>query len=302
MADKAGNIEEILKGLPYGKDSSLNPILRADFVKNSDYFSGLGLTVKERYIYDNYPHVSKLDYLQFNNLYNTGFFSDYFERQYKTLETLYKLRPGNFPKPVSLVVNDSDRKVGYVYAPLGIDEARNYVPTAVSLHDYLADYKELDERLVIEKIRRVGSLEDLFRKEDLDRFIFKKGVKKLSRNEKYVREYKIRMEVYGERKRELENIRNQINESIDYISTNGFNHNNLRLDNVMIYHTVDKKVKVGFVDPLNEPDLKSKFFGSDKYRLIFINARIRFSEAINSALIRKYADKYKAMSIGLNLK
>ena len=86
MAKKLSSIEKLLKSLPYKNDIDGNPTLKKEFVKNSNYFNDSGLLVNERYATDTFPNIKSREYLQFNNLYNTGFFDDYFARAKKKKE------------------------------------------------------------------------------------------------------------------------------------------------------------------------------------------------------------------------
>lgn len=302
MAKKSSEIERLLKSLPYKIDADGNPTLKREFVRSSDYFSGFGLSVNERYVGDSFPKVKSREYLQFNNLYNTGFFDSYFARQYKLLNDLYNARPENFPKPVALIVNDSAKKVGYITMFFDGSEIRGYIPKIVSLRDYLNDYRTWDEKLITEKMSRVTSLLDLIPLNELNNFILKKGVKRLSYGERYLKEYTARIEVYKKRVEELKDIKKQINETMLYINKNGLSHNNLYLENIIIYWDENKKVKVGFINPINKQDMKSYFFASDQHRIKSINHSIKWAEFKQSMLINKYSEKYKSIYPGFRIR
>lgn len=302
MSKKLSEIEKLLKGLPYKNDSDGNPTLKKEFVRNSDYFNDAGLIVNERYATDKYPKVKSLEYIQFNNLYNTGFFDDYFARQYKLLNDLYNARPENFPKPVALIVDDSAKRVGYVHQPFNGEELRSYIPRMVSLRDYIDNCNIWDEKLVAEKIRRLTSLQDLISRDELNNFILKKGIKRLAFGEKYLKEYRIRIDTYNKRKDELEDIKKQINDAVSYVNQNGLSHNNLYLDNIIIYWNENMEVKVGFINPINKQDVKSPFFSSDQHRIKSINHSIKWAEFKQKALINKYNEKYRALYPGFRIK
>ncbi|MEM0142572.1 MAG: hypothetical protein QXL94_01260 [Candidatus Parvarchaeum sp.] len=301
MSKKVSDIEKLLKTLPYKTDQDGNPTLKKEFVKNSNYFKDFDLTVKERYIADRFPKVKSVDYLQFNNLYNTGFFDDYFARQYKLLSDLYGIKPENFPKPVALIVNDSAKRVGYIHKSFDGNEVRSYIPRSVSLREYLDNYREWDEKFVSESIGRVTSLQDLIPRDELNDFILKKGVKRLAYGERYLKEYKTRIDIYKKRLEELEDIKKQINNVIDDINKHGLSHNNLYLDNVIIYWGEDRKAKVGFINPVNNQDTKQSFFSSDKHRTKAVNRSIKWAELKQKMLIEKYNEKYKSIYPGFRL-
>jgi hypothetical protein len=292
MAKKLSSIEKLLKSLPYKNDIDGNPTLKKEFVKNSNYFNDSGLLVNERYATDTFPNIKSREYLQFNNLYNTGFFDDYFARQYKLLNNLYASRPDNFSKPVALIIDDSNKRVGYITAPFSGSEVRNYIPRSVSLEEYLKNYKDWDEKLISEEISKVTSLQDLIPKNELKDFILKKGIKKLAYGEKYLKEYKVRIDVYKARIEELNEIKKQINETIKDVNEKGLSHNNLYLENIVIYWDENKKVKVGFINPINSQDIKSHFFASDERRIKSINRSIKWAELKNKMLINNYTEKY----------
>jgi len=298
MTKKSSDIEKLLKSLPYKNDADGNPTLKREFVRNSNYFSDFNLSVNERYIADRFPGVKSSEYLQFNNLYNTGFFDDYFSRQYKLLNELYTARPDNFPKPVALIVDDSAKRVGYISMYFDGSEVRSYIPKAVSLQDYLKDYKDWDEKLIAENISRVTSLQDLIPRDELNNFIMKRGVKRLADGERYLKEYQARIDVYRKRIEELKDIKKQINDTINYINQNGLSHNNLYLENIIVYWDENKKAKVGLINPINKQDVKSQFFASDEHRIKSINRSIKWSEFKQSRLINKYSEKYKAIYPG----
>ncbi|MCL4376480.1 hypothetical protein M1558_03240, partial [Candidatus Parvarchaeota archaeon] len=302
MAKKSSEIEKLLKSLPYKNDANGNPTLKREFVKNSDYFSDLGLLVNERYVTDTFPNIKSREYLQFNNLYNTGFFDDYFARQYKLLNDFYAARPENFPKPVALIVDDSNRRVGYITTPFGGNEVRNYIPRSVSLQEYLDNYKHWDEKLISEKMNRVTSLQDLIPRDELNNFILKKGIKRLANGERYLKEYRARIDVYKARVEELNDIKKQINETVKYVNQNGLSHNNLYLENIVIYWDENKKVKVGFINPINKQDIKSYFFASDEHRVKSVNHSIKWAEFKNKMLINKYTEKYKSLYPGFRIR
>ncbi|MCW1295366.1 MAG: hypothetical protein OH338_04405 [Candidatus Parvarchaeota archaeon] len=302
MTKKSSDIEKLLKSLPYKSDADGNPTLKKEFVRNSNYFSDFGLAVNERYIADTFPKVKSREYLQFNNLYNTGFFDDYFARQYKLLNDLYTVKPDNFPKPVALIVDDSAKRVGYITMPFDGNEKRNYIPKAVSLQDYLDNYRSWDEKLIAEKISRVTSLQDLIPRDELNNFILKKGIKRLSYGERYLKEYAARIDVYKNRMEELKDIKKQINDTVKYINQNGLSHNNLYLENIIIYWDENKKAKVGFLNPINKQDVKSYFFASDEHRVKSINRSIKWAEFKQNMLINKYTEKYKSLYPGFRIR
>jgi len=288
--------------LPYKNDADGNPTLKREFVKNSNYLSDFGILVDERYLLDKFPKVSSREYLQFNNLYNIGFFDGYFGRQYKLLKDLYTARPDNFPKPIALIVDDSNRRVGYLTTSFGSNEVRAYIPRSVSLEDYLSNYKHWDEKLISEKMGSVTSLQDLIPENELNNFILKKGIKKLANGEKYLKEYKARIDVYKARMEELNEIKNQINDIVNYVNKNGLSHNNLYLENIVIYWDGNKEVKVGFINPINKQDIRSQFFSSDKHRVKLINHSISWAEFKTKVLINKYVEKYRSIYPGFKIK
>lgn len=302
MAKKSSDIEKLLKSLPYKSDADGNPTLKREFVKSSNYFNDSGLSVNERYVADSFPKVKSREYLQFNNLYNTGFFDDYFARQYKLLNDLYTAKPENFPKPVALIVDDSSRRVGYINTSFDGGEVRSYIPKAVSLQDYLNNYKDWDEKLIAESISRVTSLQDLIPRDELNKFILKKGIRRLAYGERYLKEYQARIDVYKKRMEELKDIKNQINETVNYINQNGLSHNNLYVENITVYWDENKKAKIGFINPINKQDVKSHFFASDEHRVKSINRSIKLAEFKQGMLINKYTEKYKSLYPGFRIR
>ena len=290
MSKKLTKIEDLLKDLNYTKDSEGNLILNSESVKNID-FNERGLVINERYSIDSYPNIRSKDYLQFNNLYNTGFFDGYFSRQYHLLKDLYGLRPDNFPKPVALITDDSNRKTGYLYESFNGNEVRPDLPKLVSLQDYIINYQNWDEKLVSDKLRRVTSLQDLIPREELNKFILKHGITKLADGEKFMKEYSARIDVYKKRKEELGKVRNQINETLQYINKQGLSHNNLYFDNIIIYWNEQRDVKVGFINQINKQDVNPNY-PSDQKRIKNINRGILLEEKREQSLIDRYKRKY----------
>ncbi len=294
MVNKLSDLEKVLKNLPYKKDADGNPALKYNTVKNLDYFRGLDLNVEERHISDKYPNISQKDYLQLNNLYKDGFFDRYFARQYELLTKLYSLKPENFPKPISVILNDSNKRVGYVYQPLYGKEVKSYMPTSISLRDYLKDYNEWDKKIIAEELRRVTSLEDLIPHDELEKFILKKGISEISSIEKDIKEYGTRIKVYQKRKDEIDTIRKKINNTIKDINSKGLRHNNLNLDNVMIYRDDNKNVEVEFLNPVNNDDFNGSLFDSDKHKLNAINRHLKWAGLKLNISINGYKNKYKS--------
>ena len=302
MAKKLSDIEKVLSGLPYKHDKEGNPTLSRDLVKAAGYFEDLGLSVNERHFKDAYPKVNAAEYNQFNNLYNTGFFDGYFLRQYKLISELYSLKPENFPKPIALLVDDAGRKTGYVTASFDGREFKNYAPRMTTLRDYLNHYGDWDERLISEKMGRVTSLQDLIPKDELDSFIAKNGVKKLAMEEAHLKEYFSRKEVYEKRKAELADLRKQIISVISEVNSNNLYHDNLNLDNIIIYRNDKREVKIGIIHPINQQDAKHSFLSSDAHRVKSISRHLRYAEFSQSMLINKYTEKYRSVYPGFKSK
>lgn len=301
MGKESSYIEKLIKDLPYKKDKDGNPAIKYDFVKSSDYFDGTGLKIVERHFKDKYPKTKGSEYNGFNNLYYTGFFDDYFSRQYKTLSDLYNLRPDNFNKPVSLIIDDSNNRKGYVYKDFDGTIKRDYIPKEMTLREYLKSYNDWDEKLIAEKLSRVRSLQDIIDRNGLNNFIAKKGVKRLSKYEAQLNEYSIRKDVYKQRLEELTRIDEKINETLNSLLSNKLSHNNISLDNIIIYWNNKKEVEVGFINHLNSMDAKNSFLSSDKHRVKSASRAIHLSEFKVKMRINKYSEKYKSIYPGFRL-
>jgi hypothetical protein len=190
---------------------------------------------------------------------------------------------------VALIADNSGKKTGYVYKSFDGKELRADFPKLVSLKDYIINYQNWDEKLVIDKLRRVTYLQDLIPKEELNKLILRQGLTKLADGEKFIKEYLVRIDIHKKRKEELSNIRNQINETLQYTSKYGL-LNNLYFDNIVIYWDKNRNVKVGFINPINSQDI-SPNYPSDQKRIKNINRGIIVEEKIEQRLVNKYIKK-----------
>lgn len=211
MAKNISEMEKLLKNLPYKQDKDGNPSIKRDFVRKSGYFEGSSLEVHERHFKDRYPKTRAIEYNQFNNLYNTGFFDEYFARQYKILKSLYDFKPENFGKPVAVIVDDSGNRTGYINTTFIGTNIRDYIPKKTSLGGYLNDYSRWDKKYISEKLARVSSLHDLISRDELNDFIARKGVKRLAKGEARLKQYLVTKKVHENRLEELTRIRENLN-------------------------------------------------------------------------------------------